>query len=264
MQKLFDKIGASYQRVLAVDAHELQEKRFSGFFGQELTKPEIACSRSHYKAWQEALKFVKENGGYAVICEDDAVLSPTILTFLKELESSTLDFDIVHLEDSKKAPYFLTAKNDFQIVNGVRVSRLLSKAVCTAGYVVSERGLQKLINSFEDFDMPIDHWIFNPYSKIWKKLKIYQLDHPIVWQLEEFVPLEANKDFGSTIKQRTKIKRSFDFHRQWLKIKTKVINKLYLWKNFKVERIEIDRSERERLKADILKDFEANFKGKLG
>lgn len=256
MQKLLEKIGASYQRVPAVDAQELQEKRFSAIFGRELSKPEIACARSHFRAWQEALEFIKVNRGYAVIGEDDAVLSPTILPFLKELESSPLDFDIVHLEDPKKAPYFLTAKNDFQIVNGVKVARLLSKAVCTAGYVVSEKGLEKLINFSESFDLPIDEWLFNPYSKVWKKLEIYQPDRPLVWQLREFVPLEANKEFDSSIKEKKKNKRTFSFVKHWLKTQNKIKNNFYLWKNFQIEKLKVDRSEKEKLNSSVLKELE--------
>ena len=92
--------GLSWKRIEAIDGKALNIKdscinpyRFRLSQRRDCLPGEIGCMESHRLAWKTALK---QNCGYTLILEDDAILPDDLKVTLESIESST-ELDIINL-----------------------------------------------------------------------------------------------------------------------------------------------------------------------
>lgn len=245
MEKVSQFIGRPITRIPAASPSEFKNKSyFSEQLQRPLSFPEIGCFYSHRKVWE---KILSGPSPYAFVFEDDAVISPKITTLEDFLNKESFSFDIVHIENPRKGPFFLTDRNSIKDASSIKLFRLLSQSVGAAGLAISKRGAEKLLQVTEPF-APVDEIMLSKYSKIWKNLLIYQTNPVLVWQLDEFKS-NLPSSLMSTIDNTTG-KRQFNFAANILKLFKKIDYLAYLTK-FKKEKIKLDYSEKEVLKDQL-------------
>lgn len=145
-------------------------------FGRELLLGEIGCALSHKKIYQ---KMIDDNIPYAVIIEDDAIVSRDIECVLKSILSSKLNWDLILLGHHKnnvkgiKSPISLWDKHF--ISTKYILGRLADFGFGTYGYFVTLQGAKKLNEELFNIHRPIDH-----YTSDSQLLNIYALEPTII------------------------------------------------------------------------------------
>lgn len=195
MRGVASEFSLNLERVSAVTADELPVKKsFSPIFNRELSFPELSCFYSHFECWK---KIANGKEPFALVLEDDIAMSPKASALLEELEKSTITFDILRLEHPKKDDSIHT--DEICEVGEFRFAHLLSRACYTAAMIVSKEGAKKLIKLAEPI-LPIDEFLFNYYSPVFFKIKTYQIEDVLAWQLES-LNLPLPDDMKSAINQ---------------------------------------------------------------
>lgn len=174
-----EKLGIKPIFIDAIYGKDLSESEISQYcnqnkakqlFGRELLLGEIGCALSHKKIYQ---KIVDENIPYAVILEDDAIVSRDIECVLKSILSSELNWDLILLGHHKnnvkgiKSPISLWDKHF--ISTKYTLGRLADFGFGTYGYFVTLQGAKKLNKELFNIHSPIDHYtsdsqLFNVYA----------------------------------------------------------------------------------------------------
>ncbi len=146
------------------------QKKAMQIFGRELLLGEIGCALSHKKIYQ---KMIEENIDYAVVLEDDAIVSRDIEYVLKSILSSELNWDLILLGHYKnnikgiKSPISLWDKHF--ISTKYTLGRLADFGFGTHGYLITLKGAKKLNEELFNIHRPIDHYtsdsqLFNVYA----------------------------------------------------------------------------------------------------
>lgn len=202
MRKVASEISLNLERVSAVTSEELPVKTsFSPIFNRELSFPELSCFYSHVECWK---KIANGKEPFALVLEDDVVMSPKVSSLLETLEQSTITFDILRLEHPMKDDRIHT--DEICEVGEFRFAHLLSRACYTAAMIVSKEGAKKLIKLAEPI-LPIDEFLFNYYSPVFFKIKTYQIENVLAWQLES-LDLPLSDGMKSSInRSRTETKK---------------------------------------------------------
>lgn len=202
MRAVLQELSLPIERIRALTPDELPVKySFSPIFNRALSVPELSCFYSHMEAWG---KIANGCAPFALVLEDDVVLSPKVVPFLENLKQSTLNFDIIRLEHPQKGETFLTDK--IEEIGGFEVGHLLSKAMCAAALVISKEGARKLLQLSKPV-LPIDELLFNYYSSIFSQLNIFQTVDVLAWQLDNFDLSIPEKLESSILESRRKSKR---------------------------------------------------------
>jgi glycosyl transferase family 25 len=167
---------------LAVMSAQLEKlsidfERFDAFDGSSLRLPpdatltaaETACHRSHRACWQ---KLLDSNEDFAVILEDDLVISPRLAGFLAAPERWPGDADVIRLETYRQLAYlstrFVTASA------GIRLHRLLTEQYGAGGYVISRTCAERLLGEIQPARVPVDVMIYAKAKPGADGLCIYQ------------------------------------------------------------------------------------------
>jgi glycosyl transferase family 25 len=102
MQKKFDDLGLSFERIEAVDGRAMSKEQKHAF---AIVRPRangwlpgaIGCFRSHYLAWTA---IAKGDAEFGVVFEDDVHISSKLPDLLANIGQYLNDFDVVRLEAS--------------------------------------------------------------------------------------------------------------------------------------------------------------------
>lgn len=189
MQQQADRLGLTFDYIDAVDAQSPTERLDeigvrSGPYGR-ISNGDLACTLSHRKFW----RFLLESGEhYAVVLEDDAILSDDCAQFFADSGWIPPDADVVKLERyGRLRPIFVD--RDSVPAHTRRVGRFYGKCAGTAGYVVSAAGARMLLAATASVDDPIDQMMFNPgRSRLFGRLAPYVLEPAICEQEQVAVP----------------------------------------------------------------------------
>jgi len=174
---------------------------FSNEMIRSMTPGEMGCLLSHRKAWDLVSKAETE---FSLVLEDDAVLSKRLKFFLKNFGLKQDAVDLIHLDPIGKGQSFYTSKNECIIHAGEKICRLYSSTFGTTGLLVSKQGAKKLLALSKNCVMPADELIFNKYSPSYGRIKVFQLESPLVFPLDvvlSTVPVELESSISKELKQ---------------------------------------------------------------
>lgn len=129
----FERLNQNLERFEACDGDTLEKYSIPEAWNiKSLSKGEVGCALSHYTLWK---KIYDDNIPYACILEDDAIVVEKVDNI-----SVPFGFDIVYINE-----------NTLANTNG--------EAYCgggTYGYIVSRKGVEKLLKICSDLCKPID------------------------------------------------------------------------------------------------------------
>jgi glycosyl transferase, family 25 len=154
----FGSVGLSLQRLPAIRWAHLPAKEQGRLYNPALNDKtffiplvdgEKGCYASHIAAWQWLLD---SDAACAVVLEDDVIQLPGFAAVISAVAELPGDWDMVKLigRDREKLAQHKQLVGAFELVRYRRIPSL------AAGYVLSRRGANKLLNSRVPFARPVD------------------------------------------------------------------------------------------------------------
>lgn len=221
-----NRVGVQFDRISAVDGRELseaevQEQTDPAFEFKPLNRAEFGLFVSHRLAWQRLLESSEKN---AAIFEDDVLLADNLAAVFSAIDALDQEFDVIKLETTFRS--IVLNKEGLPLCEDTRLHPLLTWHGGTAGYVVSRRGAQRLLERKQRVSDPIDQVLFNPMSRVSQDLSVLQVVPAVCVQNDILARVHGRgSDFGSTIQQRRRWGQIFrygpatDLRRLWTKVK---------------------------------------------
>lgn len=177
--KNLNSLGLKFNRFSAVNGKELKEKEIdkvaTPLCTNLLCNPGIiGCAQSHKKIWQKLVKDDKTD--YYLILEDDASLSKKSVEIIKKLEPKITQhsIDFISLYCNNTGCGF--AKTEFKIDDYEFGKPIFP--LCTAGYIITKKGAQKLLDDLEKTNYHIDVEI--SLTQIKGYLNYYTSNKPVI------------------------------------------------------------------------------------
>lgn len=140
------------------------------YFNRELTKGEIGTVLSHLHIYNE---IVENNLSYALILEDDVILSEDLKQILSSVTKLPRDWEVVllghHTGRSRKIDTLASVWHQQSINDNYKCIRFAESPFGAYGYLITKTGAKKLLKQFTIIDRPLDHWnddIVNLYGVI--------------------------------------------------------------------------------------------------
>lgn len=164
MQEQLDFFDLPFRRISAVDGkkvtftkREINVAAYERCHGKYVTPTEVACYISHYKALQA---FVQGDKEYALILEDDMVLSEDFLFIVQDLIEHYSSWDMVKLNGCHRA--FPVAQResykDYKLVIN------LFQQTKSGAYLVNRIAAKNYLKDLLPMVVPYDH----EFTKQWK------------------------------------------------------------------------------------------------
>lgn len=177
MRESFGKVGLGFERIAAVDGRELGEADRAAFLDGTkntfLEPEEIGGFLSHFATWK---RIAREGHLHAAIFEDDITISDNLPPLLRDARWIPQDADLIKLEAFAGCPAKLTlSARAWPIQYGFALRRLFSWHAGTAGYIVTRRGVRRLIECYPLMVGPVDHDLFDPECATFARLTTYQV-----------------------------------------------------------------------------------------
>lgn len=171
MQSELQKIGlGGVTRFAAIDAKAKGALSGAGFRSGisdrwSLPKSAIACFESHRAVWKMAL----DQGLDAVlVMEDDMVLSSELPAALRRICDAASEFDVVKIDQIRgPAPF-----GPISQINGLDLRQIRQRAASAGAYVVSRRGLEKLIVRAQTYGDTLDDFLYTPQND-WQMFQLF-------------------------------------------------------------------------------------------
>ena len=196
MLELFATLDLTAERIPAVDGRLLTEEFCRSLNpikpnNRLLTPGEIGCLLSHRGVWQ---KIASAEAPFGLVFEDDVVFSKDVGKFLKDLSWVPSDVDFVKL-DACHLPVELGPDRAFgDQERALRYARTVM--IGTAGYLISKRCAQQLLERTTELRDAADTFMFEPRYKTIAPFEIWQLYPAICGQaLGHDVTEDQRKDF---------------------------------------------------------------------
>jgi glycosyl transferase family 25 len=168
----FARVGATFERVAAVDARDRPDlaEMPQGKKRLRMADGELACLLSHKQCWSI---IAAGDDAYGAIFEDDIVFSDQAGPLLADAGWIPADADIVKLETFFNRT--VISRRQIACGQGFSASRLHAVHIGTAGYILSRRAARDLLEATNEVAIPVDHLIFNPRFPSSSGEVIYQL-----------------------------------------------------------------------------------------
>jgi glycosyl transferase family 25 len=175
MSCVFTALGATFERIEAVDGAQLSEQivtrvNAANRWIRPLVRPEIGCLLSHRACWQSV---ANGSAPFAAIFEDDVHLSSAAAPLLRSAQWIPASADLVKLETRGRA--VVVGRKSVSATPTHRLVRLFSFHDGLAGYVVSQRCARWLHEQTEHCVGPADQVIMNPQFGLFPQLQVWQL-----------------------------------------------------------------------------------------
>lgn len=197
MEARFLTLGIDAQRIEAItlaDVTDEQRRRFCNPQAHRWKSDgELCCSLSHQKA---SRTFLQTDEEFALILEDDAVLSPALPRFLHWFDNNPLAIDMLRIE-TDNARMRLSARPDLEPA-GYGVHRLFSAAGGAAAYIVSRRAARRIIAGNEVNLSQTDQALFNPRKALSQELAVRQLRPALAIQEDRIPALDQRNRLQSS------------------------------------------------------------------
>lgn len=193
------------ERMAAVDASDPQmlaliEKHKAP--DAELSNGEMACILSHRNAWK---KLIAGSAPYIAVFEDDLYFSDDVSQLLS-LPRIPANIDLIKLETILGK----TSISDRDCISfGKRkLCRLLSRHYGAAGYILSRRCAQRLLDLTETCRQPVDVILFDEKSLLWKEFDIYQVSPAVCIQDKFYSELQQRQEQFSSDLESGRVARN--------------------------------------------------------
>ncbi|MBE9476595.1 MAG: glycosyltransferase family 25 protein [Proteobacteria bacterium] len=172
MNDQFSRLGltAAVQRISAVDA--LTSSLKSNYDQTvktsrwELLSSEVAIFESHRLIWK---RIVKEKHPFAVIMEDDILLSKDFAKTVETILDTIVEFDVLKLDGCNLQSCLF---GSILHLDGVSIRPVLRRIGSSAGYMVSLSGAKKLLDRSTAYCDVADDFIFEPRADC----TVFQID----------------------------------------------------------------------------------------
>lgn len=193
------------------------QEKAKQLFGRELLLGEIGCALSHKKVYQ---KIVDEDIPYAIVLEDDAIIENEFIEAIKLTLASDVNWELVLLGHHKDASRGMSSPLSIwekAYLNSVyTLNRLADFGFGTYGYIISNRGANKLLLKIRSISRPIDHYTYDS-----NMVNVYAIFPTVV---------EINYDFDNIIDD-TKIRsiQKDNIYKKFLK-KIRFLDKAFVIK----------------------------------
>lgn len=142
------RLGLAYERVPAVDGRDLPPVP-----GSHLSPGERGCLGSHMAIWQ---MIIQRGDPYAVVLEDDAILSPLLRDLIADDSWIPDDADLIKLDTTGK-PVLVDEKATARRGH-TSIVELRSPHMGSAAYLISARAARALAE--RPHDRPVDMVLF--------------------------------------------------------------------------------------------------------
>lgn len=155
------------QRVVAIDAKtdDLPLDRIAPlghstkyFFPRELSKGEIGCYLSHILCWKALLESDEK---WAVILEDDALLSPRAKNFLMSPKWIPSNIHILQLHTYEKQWRCRTIPKYISLPDGSTIHNVIEPSFGTCCYLIDRWAAKEAMELSSLIASPIDEFLFN-------------------------------------------------------------------------------------------------------
>lgn len=159
MGNQLSELGLEFERVAGVRGSELSADEKSAVYNVETNKKkyykllndgEIGCYLSHVKCYE---KIVSDQLDFALILEDDAILTADILNFIEQVGQLSSKWDYIKLSHGRKPKSIQQAVT---LANNLEIGTALKLPSTTTGQFVSLSGAKKLIEHALPVARPID------------------------------------------------------------------------------------------------------------
>ena len=151
-----------------------------GPWGQ-LPDQDRACTISHMRSWQ---RFLESDANHCLILEDDIHISSELHMWLDDLSWWPNDADVVKIERWRGRAFKVLLQNHSNHL-GRHISRLLSRHVGGAGYMLTRAAARKLVSS-APYGIAVDNLLFNQNaSAVSRNLRLYQIHPALITQGNE-------------------------------------------------------------------------------
>jgi glycosyl transferase family 25 len=198
MLTMASSLGLDFERIDAVDACIIEPAAMDRYFFGDgpiggIGAGDKCCLLSHRLFWE---RLVASGDGFAVVLEDDAVLTSSAPRILNSADWIPSGVDVVKLEQFGRDQRILVS--DFRpVAPGFKLAALKSRHTGTGGYILSRAAAQILL-AITKFDLPVDHLLFSPNtSRLFHILKPQQLI-PAVLRQQNFVGAQSDIEISRT------------------------------------------------------------------
>jgi glycosyl transferase, family 25 len=153
------RLGLHFERISAVNGRDLStdekaavydRKTNLSKYDKELNEGEIGCYMSHIRCWE---RIVAEKLDYALILEDDAILSQDLVGFIGKLGDSYDEWDYIKLSHGNKLKKIL---EPVDIGDNLLLGRCIKLPSTATGQLISFAGAQKLLKHAYPIARPVD------------------------------------------------------------------------------------------------------------
>ncbi len=153
-----EKISMSFERISAIRGSTLTDGQKSALYSQALNAKhyfqpmsdgEIGCYASHLHVWKIAQD---RKLPYCLVLEDDLTVSDRLPAALHAIERLPTSWDVIRLNTRAKESA-LPTRPFIEGTDLIRFHRVPSR---TTAYVISERGINKLLRKLPPIYRPID------------------------------------------------------------------------------------------------------------
>ena len=158
MEEQFDRLGIAAKRVEAVRIDEVPPELIAFHEGPDClwrSNPgDLACGLSHERAWNIILEAGHKA---ALVFEDDAVLTPSVLGFLADGLLDQLKADLIKLE-TFRIP--IQIGSDDVAVGTTHLRELCSSQMGAAAYLISRASIETSLASPMLRELSVDRLLF--------------------------------------------------------------------------------------------------------
>ncbi|MGV6478762.1 glycosyltransferase family 25 protein [Pantoea agglomerans] len=162
IERQLDELKLDYEIIEAVDGSQLSYadiKRETRPLNYALSCGEVGCALSHINVYK---KISAENIPFALILEDDALVSSVTIGALNEIEKIDIATPTVILLTER--PKYINTPLHNSHLNKHRIFRVL-EAACSHGYVINNSAACKMAQFLYPVWMVADKWqVLNEYS----------------------------------------------------------------------------------------------------
>ena len=193
METQLAKLGLEAEFVEGVDGLELSEETLKANYTdqeepQKMTPTEIACAWSHRNVYK---RLINSEEKYALVLEDDAVLSPEIVPFLELIPKITSDWELISLFGANRivarsyifrSSFPLNLYNQHKLELGsqfrkYRLGELLLPIFGAVAYMVSRQGAHLFTHHNTPITSLADHIFASATAGKWLAVKPNLISH---------------------------------------------------------------------------------------
>jgi glycosyl transferase family 25 len=175
MQKKFDDLGLTFERIEATDGRAMSDDNKRAFAAMRprangWLPGAIGCFCSHYQAWTAIAEGAEDFG---VVFEDDVHISSALPALLAGIGAQLERFDVLRLEATKHR--VLLDRTNAVEVAGISLLEVKSESWGAGAYALPRRTARRLLAEPPTRHSPVDFFLFDKgTSAVARRHRVYQ------------------------------------------------------------------------------------------